>query len=250
MKTFFKKFFVFVAILTATLFTTNLVAENTFAAGDPLGSCRSFLGMTSWDCGIGEINSTESLKNSAVLIAINVLADLGVIAAYLVLGYTIYGGYLYIFANGDAGKVSGGKKTLTRAFIGLAVVSFANIILNTIRIAFLGNAGAFNQNCATSQCINPVDFVGNAISWFIGIAGVVSVIFVVTGAIGYITSSGDAGKLQKAKNTIIYALIGLAVVGLSQAAVTFVSNMIKEAESTALLEANEIIISKEYNNEK
>lgn len=60
----------------------------------------------------------------------------------------------------------------------------------------------------------------------IGIAGVVSAIFLVIGGVGYITSSGDANKLQKSKNTITYALIGLAIVGLSEIIVSVVSGII------------------------
>ena len=67
------------------------------------------------------------------------------------------------------------------------------------------------------------------IKWFIGVAGVVSAIYVVIGGIGYMTSSGDAGKLQKAKNTIFYALIGLAIVAISLVADAFVTDLINKA---------------------
>ena len=47
------------------------------------------------------------------------------------------------------------------------------------------------------------------------------------GGVGYMTSSGDAGKVKKAKDTILYGVIGLVIVALSFAIVNFViSNII------------------------
>lgn len=60
------------------------------------------------------------------------------------------------------------------------------------------------------------------------VIGIVAVIFIVVGGIQYMTSSGDANKLQKAKNTILYSCIGLAICALAFAAVNFViSDIIK-----------------------
>lgn len=43
-------------------------------------------------------------------------------------------------------------------------------------------------------------------------AGAVAVIVIVVGGIMYATSSGDSGKITKAKNAILYAIVGLGVV--------------------------------------
>ena len=245
MKTFFKKISIFIAILFAAFTVTNFFSSTPVFAADSLGSCRNFLGLTSWDCGINDdINNTDELINYIVIIAANILTDITVLAAYLVLAYTIYGGYLYIFSSGDPGKVASGKKTLTRAFIGLAIVGLANIILNTIRIVFLGESGTLTTNCATNECVNQVDFISGIISWLIGVAGLVAAGFIVIGGISYVTSSGVPGKIQKAKNTIVYALIGLVVVGLAQLITAFVSNLVRDASSTAY--NNQTLISKEY----
>ena len=60
----------------------------------------------------------------------------------------------------------------------------------------------------------------------IGIVGLVAVIFVITGGVQYITSSGDAGKALKAKNTILYASIGIAICALAFAIVNWVISII------------------------
>jgi len=60
------------------------------------------------------------------------------------------------------------------------------------------------------------------INGIIGIFGAVAAIFVVVGGYYYMTSGGDPGKVKKAKDTILYALIGLAVAALAFAIVNFV----------------------------
>jgi hypothetical protein len=54
------------------------------------------------------------------------------------------------------------------------------------------------------------------------IVGVVSVIMIIIGGLKYITSGGDSGNITGAKNTILYAIIGLVVVALAQVVVKFV----------------------------
>lgn len=212
-------------------------------SGTPVAtSCRYFLGMVSWDCNTGFDGTVNenTLKTGTWTAVANVATDITVIAAYLVIGYVIYGGYLYVFSAGDPGKTMNGKKTLSRAFIGLAIVMSANIILNSIRVALGVN---FVDNCVTSQCLAPGDIVTNAIHWVIGIAGAIATIFVVYGGISYTTSAGDPGKLKKAKDMILYALIGLAIVALAELITAFVSNIIRNANNGTGLTA--IIIEKE-----
>jgi hypothetical protein len=210
-------------------------------------ACQGFLGLTAWDCGVTIKGNEDSLKKGIWQIVANIATDITVIAAYLVLGYVIYGGYLYIFSSGDPNKVTSGKKTLTHAFIGLAIVMSSYLIMTTIRFALLGAGGKFNCDLLSAEgtgCVNANDLVTNAIQWVIGIAGAVALIFVVYGGISYTTSAGDPSKLQKAKQTILYALIGLAIVALAEFITAFVSNLIRNAENTSGY-TSQTIISKE-----
>lgn len=54
------------------------------------------------------------------------------------------------------------------------------------------------------------------------IIGVIAVIMIIVGGIRYVVSAGDSNAVSGAKNTIIYALVGLAVAALAQALVQFV----------------------------
>lgn len=54
------------------------------------------------------------------------------------------------------------------------------------------------------------------------IVGIVAVIMIIWGGFKYITSGGDSGNVTAAKNTILYAIIGLIIVALAQFIVRFV----------------------------
>ena len=56
--------------------------------------------------------------------------------------------------------------------------------------------------------------------------GLIAVIMVILGGIQYSTSQGDSGKVKKAKDTIMYGIIGLVVAILAFAIVNFVLSSI------------------------
>lgn len=236
---FFKKILMIFGMVVMTSMTINMVTPAEVSAASKNG-CGTLLGLNSWYCGLdnnndGEIDPIEdedTLQEAIWTIASNVLVDIGVIAAYLVLGYVIYGGYQYMFSDGDVSKVMAGKKTLTRAFIGYGMVMGANVILNTVRIAVFGANGKFDGlGCVTGSgtCIDANTMVTTAIQWIVGVSGVVALIFIVIGGVKYMTSAGDAGRLAKAKSTILYASIGLIIVILAEVITGFVSGILNNA---------------------
>ena len=54
------------------------------------------------------------------------------------------------------------------------------------------------------------------------IVGVIAVIMIIIGGFRYITSGGSSEKVTAAKNTLLYAIIGLVIVALAQVIVRFV----------------------------
>ncbi len=54
------------------------------------------------------------------------------------------------------------------------------------------------------------------------VAGVIAVIMLIVGGLKYITSQGDAAGAASARNTIIYAVVGLVIVVFAQILVKFV----------------------------
>lgn len=72
--------------------------------------------------------------------------------------------------------------------------------------------------------------VTNVINILSLVVGVAAVIMIMIGGMRYITSNGDSGQVGNAKNTILYAIVGLIVVALAQVIVRFVVNKAAPAE--------------------
>lgn len=72
----------------------------------------------------------------------------------------------------------------------------------------------------------PDGSVSKALRIVFGLAGAVSVLIISIAAFQYVVSQGDAQSIAKARNTIIYALLGLVVCVLAFGIVTFVANNI------------------------
>lgn len=66
------------------------------------------------------------------------------------------------------------------------------------------------------------DLLKEVINIFSILVGIIAVIMIIWGGLKYITSGGDSGNVSGAKNTIIYALVGLVIVALAQFIVRFV----------------------------
>jgi cytochrome bd-type quinol oxidase subunit 2 len=83
--------------------------------------------------------------------------------------------------------------------------------------------GSCNE-AEASQKVNST--IATVINIFSVIVGVAAVIMIIIGGFRYITSSGDSASVNSAKNTILYAIIGLVIVALAQVIVRFVLNQV------------------------
>lgn len=64
------------------------------------------------------------------------------------------------------------------------------------------------------------------------VIGAVSVIMLIWGGLRYILSGGDSKKITDAKNTVLYAIIGLIISFLAYAIIRFVLNAIGAGTTT------------------
>jgi hypothetical protein len=64
--------------------------------------------------------------------------------------------------------------------------------------------------------------VNTVITVFSWVVGVVSVIMIIVGGFKYVTSGGESSGVTSAKNTILYAIVGLIIVAIAQVVVKFV----------------------------
>jgi uncharacterized membrane protein YidH (DUF202 family) len=89
-----------------------------------------------------------------------------------------------------------------------------------------------SQNAGNEECTSGADgqdpstkvndLIRQIINIFSVIVGIVAVIMIIYGGFKYITSGGDSNNITGAKNTILYAIIGLIIVALAQFIVRFI----------------------------
>lgn len=83
--------------------------------------------------------------------------------------------------------------------------------------------GTCDSTDATIKINNLIHTIVNLLS---AIVGIVAVIMIIVGGLRYITSGGNDTSVTSAKNTILYAIIGLIIVALAQLLVRFTLNKI------------------------
>lgn len=66
------------------------------------------------------------------------------------------------------------------------------------------------------------DGIKSVVNVLLFVLGAIAVIMIIIGGLRYTTSNGDAGSIKGAKDTILYAVIGLVVAILAYAIVNFV----------------------------
>lgn len=80
-----------------------------------------------------------------------------------------------------------------------------------------------NENCVEDDDSATVDgMLQTALNILSFVAGVIAVIMIIIAGLKFMTSQGDASKAASARNTVIYAIIGIVIVVLSQVIVQFV----------------------------
>lgn len=112
-----------------------------------------------------------------------------------------------------------------------AVVAMA--VIACVVIAPDTSAASFNMGIADgARSAKGVDHVVNLFgetgvfrtitNVMLYLIGAISVIMLIVGGLRYVISGGDSSAVQGAKNTILYAIVGVIVAILSYAAVSFV----------------------------
>lgn len=77
-----------------------------------------------------------------------------------------------------------------------------------------------------------METVQTIINVVVGVLGVVAVAVVIIGGVYYVISQGEAAKITRAKNTILYGIVGLVISLLAYAIVNFVMVSVFSNSST------------------
>jgi hypothetical protein len=131
------------------------------------------------------------------------------------------------------------------SFLGMLMVPFAAPVAVSAASDDIGGGLKCGANLDISNIDNPNcdadtgdpggklnDIIATVINVFSIVVGIIAVIMIIIGGLKYITSSGDSGNVTGAKNTILYAVVGLIVVALAQFVVKFVLDKTVDGTTT------------------
>ncbi len=106
-------------------------------------------------------------------------------------------------------------------------------LCNGANLNFGSDAAGCEGDTDISGAGNQVDNIIKTVIDILSLAvGVVSVIMIIVGGLRYVISSGESGSVTSAKNTILYAVVGLVIVALAQIIVRFVVGEVTTGTST------------------
>lgn len=115
----------------------------------------------------------------------------------------------------EATKVKDG---LIMAVLGFILIQIADVAVKKV---FFGEQGEAFQDVATTKlyAAEAVSQIHGIIGFFEYFLGAVAVLFLIIKGFTLITSAGNEEEIGKAKKQVIYALVGLVVIGLSEVVV-------------------------------
>lgn len=120
-------------------------------------------------------------------------------------------------------------KKLKQLIIGLAaIVGIATVpvvpalaVVQCTSPANCAQTGVNNAGGTTQKTTLP-DVIKTVINIIVYILGAISVIMIIIGGVRYVVSGGDSSAVKGAKDTILYAIVGLVIALLAYAIVNFV----------------------------
>jgi hypothetical protein len=214
-----------------TLFAAAPCAEKSFFGLWPWYHYLNVPGKMDGACNILNFTflGSNGSKSDLLLVSLAVVDDLLRIAGLVAVGYVIYAGIKYVISQGAPEETAKAKSTLLNAIIGLAIalvaVALVSFVGNKIGGAPVGPGGAVAGQVDVGSLPNTAATgatVKVILSIVFGIVGALSLLFITIGGFRYVISQGDPQTVSKAKNTILYAIIGLVVAISAQAIVTFI----------------------------
>ena len=118
-----------------------------------------------------------------------------------------------------------------KVHLGTTAALATMLVGNVARAVIKGGADAggieapegFSQNLGTT--------INTILSYVLGIAGLIAVVFIIVGGFRYLTSGGSKEGVTGAKNTLLYAIVGLIVIALAFALKVFVFKILGAEEA-------------------
>src|SRR5689334_5232328 len=121
------------------------------------------------------------------------------------------------------------KSTIKARLMGLLAVPALALGVASVAMPLEAHALGLKDGAASAQgddqqadLFGPSGIFKTITNVLLFIIGAISVIMLIIGGIRYTTSGGDSSAVTSAKNTILYAIVGIVVAILAYAVVNFV----------------------------
>ena len=175
----------------------------------------------------------------------NVIQFLLALSAVLAMGAIVWGGIQYIMSLGNDSKAEHAKDIIKYAIYGIIVVLISFVIISFIKnqltaVNPFGITTVYAQSTSTTSVskgftsgidainrwIKPKEsglatdpdllkVILRVVNFLLSLIAVLALAVMVWGAIKYILSVGDESKAEEAKRTILFAIIGVLLAGIS-----------------------------------
>lgn len=184
------------------------------------------LGLRTWSDGTCLEVATNACKGENLLdpasgmlwkIIGNVAYDLLIVAGIITMFVMVIGGLIYITADGNSDKVAKATRTITGGMFG-AVISVSAAVIVGFVVGWVGEYSEYDPGAsgADQQGSGIVSSIMGTLYYAVG---ALSVIMIIYSGLMYMTASGDEAKTKKAKQSLVWACVGLAV-ALGASAIT------------------------------
>lgn len=128
-----------------------------------------------------------------------------------------------------------------RNWMMVGVLTLASVLMLTLPVSAVtcpagtnrqGSLASTLAECNIENDNSLIPTILNIIQVTIGVLALVAVIVIVFAGVQYTTSAGDAGKVKKAKDSILYGIVGLVIAILAFAIVNFVLSSLTKKPTT------------------
>lgn len=122
-------------------------------------------------------------------------------------------------------------KTTAYSAVALGSVAYMNV---SAKIEFeWSHARVDEANKGTGSGAGLWDVINSLLTWLLGFLALVAVIFAIWWGFQILTAAWDEEKVKKGKTTLINALLGLFVIWISWALVSWIFNSLNDGVSVA-----------------
>jgi hypothetical protein len=92
----------------------------------------------------------------------------------------------------------------------------------------LSQAGSFADSNDLGKARSTKEILQSIVKWLLSLVGTIAVISLIYGGFLYVTSQGEENQTEKAKNIILYSVIGIIIIGISAIVVNVVISITQQ----------------------